>query len=520
MKPNEYKIITANNYETVKLDGILSLVSETDTDKDELTDWKETNITLIEKLKPGVTDKGYLTMDDMPTIEQLKKHQIEVLKNSTDAEEKNDSYFYVESGLNRYMSENGSNPYSALFVPVVPIVSVPVDADGDNDGVIDLYDSQRLNGNNRTPEKNNDEAEEFGIAEYYEMPKEFTIDFTLEGNERYMNEIYLHVKPFYDSEQYKDVVLNQDDIVYADYLIISRGIPEKSEDGKSEFRRIKYWIKVKVGNRYGYLPFDVLKFTECDEYGKLYDINRYVETKNLVTVNSKNADVKNPNSNIFSGWYYPLPDSVGVISKIHMLSQRVQTCTATCHAMGYNYFLSRGVLKSDKGIISNSNDELIWNSFGATWSTIGNLKLESMNLNDSELLSGLRRELEKGYPIILGASDSGLKYYEEFNCFAGGINHFVLVVGYEKSGEDTDDYIIIDPYCILDQNGNLGNNKVSDYYTTEAANYYLPNYLKKYSNYFVSYDDEKICVDGVEKYIGIRKDYYYCKSFIMEDVDE
>lgn len=121
---------------------------------------------------------------------------------------------------------------------------------------------------------------------------------------------------------------------------------------------------------------------------------------------------------------------------------------------------------------------------------------------------------------ILGASDNGLQYYEEFNCFAGGLNHFVLVVSYENSGENTDDYIIIDPFCILDQNGNLQNNKVRDYYSTEAANYYLPNFFKKYSNYFVSYNGEKIYVDGTGKYIGVRRNYYYCKSFIMEDIDE
>ena len=44
----------------------------------------------------------------------------------------------------------GSNPVTSVYnQPVVPIDSVPVDADGDNDGVIDMYDSQPLNGNNK-----------------------------------------------------------------------------------------------------------------------------------------------------------------------------------------------------------------------------------------------------------------------------------------------------------------------------------------------------------------------------------
>lgn len=235
--------------------------------------------------------------------------------------------------------------------PVVPIISVPVDADGDNDGIIDLYDSQPLDGSNRTPNEKNDEAEEFGIAEHYKTPKKFIIDFTLEENKRYTNEICLHVKPFYDSEQYNDVVLNQGDTVYADYMIISRGLKETytEDDGSvTEFRRIKYWIKVKVENRYGYLPCEILDFTS-----NVYkNIKGYIEYLNSTSNDFFAKDDKGEykiksnfiafkggyNHVAFSQWYYPVPDSLGVFLRVPRFIQSASgPCMALSNMMGMHY---------------------------------------------------------------------------------------------------------------------------------------------------------------------------------------
>ena len=130
---NNYKIITANNYETITLDSVLRKNSGTDTDKDKLSDWQEINTELIERLKPGAADKGYLTMDDMPTINDIIGYHEQA---------------YVQSGLDRLTRDSlqyGSNPVEGVYrQAVTPIRSCPVDADSDNDGVIDRYDNYPL----------------------------------------------------------------------------------------------------------------------------------------------------------------------------------------------------------------------------------------------------------------------------------------------------------------------------------------------------------------------------------------
>lgn len=148
---NNYKIITANNYETITLDSVLRKNSGTDTDKDKLSDWQEINTELIERLKPGAADKGYLTMNDMPTISDI----IIAIGRNDGTLEINES----SSALKNFIKKYGATPYHALLSPVTPIKSNPIDADSDNDGVIDRFDSMPLDSFVRTFVEGCDTAE-------------------------------------------------------------------------------------------------------------------------------------------------------------------------------------------------------------------------------------------------------------------------------------------------------------------------------------------------------------------------
>ncbi len=131
---NEYKIISSTGLTTIKLDKPLTKDSDTDTDNDDLSDWKEVNTDLIIKLLVGDT-VGDITLVNrkwsipnywLPTFEELKNNYSDL--------------YYVEGGLAKWYdaNDNGGNPLLNMKdVRVLPIDSDPVDADGDNDGITD-----------------------------------------------------------------------------------------------------------------------------------------------------------------------------------------------------------------------------------------------------------------------------------------------------------------------------------------------------------------------------------------------
>lgn len=131
-----YSILTANNYELVRLDTILSANSATNTDGDGISDWYEVDVKTIRELNPETNERAYLLMRDMPTIQQCITHYGEKL-------------FYVEGALDRLRedkresSELSSADFDQYYdsylqtTRITPIFSNPGSEDSDGDGLLD-----------------------------------------------------------------------------------------------------------------------------------------------------------------------------------------------------------------------------------------------------------------------------------------------------------------------------------------------------------------------------------------------
>lgn len=242
LEPNEYMIITANNYERVRLDSILRKNSATDTDQDSCSDWNEVNTDLIEELNPGVTDKGYLVMDDMPTFGQCK-------------EALGENLFYVKEGLTRFkqseqVSGMPSNAFEKYFETllnakhITPIRSCPVDADGDNDGVIDPYDSKPLDNDDRSlNEKGEAEGKEsvFTVLEIVEKLEDATI---IKNTNTYS----------YPNGKMVDIYLSANDKIVVHSILYAKG---------------KYWLKIISNN------MSLSLYVCIDEESIKYDISNF-----------------------------------------------------------------------------------------------------------------------------------------------------------------------------------------------------------------------------------------------------
>lgn len=137
----EYQVISSTGLTTIKLDKPLTKGSKTDTDYDGLSDWDEVNTDLIIKmyaekhsdynwLKYG---KWQMPTSTLPTFGELYYTY--------------DKLFYVQNGLGKWLQASASSgdPYRVINGrKVLPIISNPVDADSDNDGIPDFCDLNRL----------------------------------------------------------------------------------------------------------------------------------------------------------------------------------------------------------------------------------------------------------------------------------------------------------------------------------------------------------------------------------------
>lgn len=138
---NNYVIITSTGRTDVKLDEKLNKHSGTDTDLDSLSDWDEVNVDLILKCMDGNPEYPFPVNKNTNTI------QNDWLPRYTDLYGKYSDQTYLQNGLEQWIRKNasGGNPHVNIKdIRILPIHSNPVDADGDNDGVIDPYDSEPL----------------------------------------------------------------------------------------------------------------------------------------------------------------------------------------------------------------------------------------------------------------------------------------------------------------------------------------------------------------------------------------
>ncbi len=229
-EPTQFKIITANNYETVKLDSILRKDSKTDTDSDDLSDWNEINVELIEHFNSGATDKGYLTMDDMPNLVQIINHPQKP---------------YVQSGLDRLKSSTDEPYWQWWDEPVVPIISVPVDADGDNDGAIDRDDKEPLNEFFDEPIYEIEDKCKFNVLTVFKEPVTGVIS----------SNAVAYSMPLINSEKISDLFV-EEETVNAVAIILSESL---------------YWIKIRLENGlYVYIHNEDM--IDYDKLGVVFDL--------------------------------------------------------------------------------------------------------------------------------------------------------------------------------------------------------------------------------------------------------
>ncbi len=137
----EYKVISSTGLTTIKLDKPLTKDSGIDTDYDGLSDWDEVNTDLIIKIfAEKHTGESWLQSGNlkistyaMPTLEEMMSNY--------------NNLFYVSEGFTKWFVSylNSGNLYNeAMSIKFLPIHSNPVDADSDNDGLIDKFDNNKL----------------------------------------------------------------------------------------------------------------------------------------------------------------------------------------------------------------------------------------------------------------------------------------------------------------------------------------------------------------------------------------
>ena len=262
---NEYKIISSTGLTTIKLDKPLTKDSDTDTDNDDLSDWKEVNTDLIIKLLVGDT-VGDITLVNrkwsipnywLPTFEELKNNYSDL--------------YYVEGGLAKWYdaNDNGGNPLLNMKdVRVLPINSVPVDADGDNDGVVDQYDDFALR-------KGNINIHYTKIENYYNGEPASGYRWT---NEHLSDD---SITPFVVLQAYSTYKsIYNDDIVdiyrlpYSNESVIFS--TNKSYNAVSVIQSEgNYWFKIYENNQYGYVRWDGVNNKDLIENAISYKV-RYM----------------------------------------------------------------------------------------------------------------------------------------------------------------------------------------------------------------------------------------------------
>ena len=122
---NYYDIISATGLKNIHLNGKLTRSNGIDTDGDGLTDWDETD-----------TESGLITWDQsgnivLPTFAKC-------------IETEGDKYFYVKSGLDRFINSYANYLHYLYNKRIPPIKSDPTNPDSDGDGYNDNVDPRPL----------------------------------------------------------------------------------------------------------------------------------------------------------------------------------------------------------------------------------------------------------------------------------------------------------------------------------------------------------------------------------------
>ena len=140
---SDFTVITSTGVPNIKLEEKLKKDSEVDTDKDGLDDWDEVDVDLIIQCAAkngedlGISAGRGIQNRNLPTYNDLKDYM---------KEKYGDSLNLSEGTLQKLTAGETEEDQ----VRILPIHSNPADADGDNDGVIDPYDSKPLDSDERS----------------------------------------------------------------------------------------------------------------------------------------------------------------------------------------------------------------------------------------------------------------------------------------------------------------------------------------------------------------------------------
>ena len=212
----KYNVLISTGLTPVKLDKKLTKGSATDTDHDGLPDWDEVDWERINSVLEGnekeALNKNIILSADLPTFSECMSYY--------------DDIYYVANAA------YGHNLWAISMVsdyPMLIITSNPVDADSDNDGIVDKYDMNELKYCD-----NNDDI----IGEYNNAFVTFKLDRpnTVELNG---GMIPLKAMPDLDSYTLKNIDVRYSNQCEVQYVSLT------ADDS---------WIKLNYGGIYGYIP--------------------------------------------------------------------------------------------------------------------------------------------------------------------------------------------------------------------------------------------------------------------------
>ena len=328
------------------------------------------------------------------------------------------------SALKNFIKNYGATPYHALLSPVTPIKSNPIDADSDNDGVIDRFDSMPLNSFVRTFVEGCDTAEAensvFTVLKVFDEPEK---EIVKKGAAFYAysvpNDAYKESATLFDTDEVTSVVA----VVFSDS---------------------KYWLKLKYSDRYLYVYYE--------------DIRGYADLS--VVINLQDRDVIEVNEDYIYkqtgenyGYLRPLSScacfsyatALSIILDLEITPKLIDA-DFKGYMNSYDFSLWKGYDQNKKDYIlkkkMEENDDVLVAkaTVNRAYSSSG-LVYDNMCRNQAQVFFEIDQHLiQSTKPILFHI------YYPNQKASYGNKEHWALILG-KKEGK----YQIYDPY-----NGNVG----------------------------------------------------------------
>ena len=423
-----FRVITSTGLLPIKLDTPLRPQSyyddmqedATDTDKDGLSDWDEVDTIAIAEHISGniygdadfVSKKRMIANSDLPTLMQRARDIFKYKNYIVDINK-----WFEEA----YQGSRGIN--------VLPIRSIPVDADSDNDGVIDKNDSARLDRDIMkfvTKEENVTDFEKEQLRETQKKYRFYYVEgFDTTNMIEVKNNCSVFNMPFEDAYDY-EILLDEKTNIKPLGMLLSH---EKIDADKG-VNKHSYWVKIFREGKFGYIKCENLKIDVNSELIKL-------ETKPLSRT-IKYHSCKDGVLVAFERWYYPYTDAIGVDKPVPRFIQKSGgPCFSLSIMMGAYYLFGEDIspdeyLENKIDLFYKKNDE---GEYVAYRNGIVDRSSKADSVKPEDNIPDIIEQLKSKKPVII--SGNSTKTYGD---------HFALVVGYKNNGDKLSDFIVIDPF--------------------------------------------------------------------------